>query len=134
MLLSNILLLLLKLCHISILLFILLVPFTNNTILVFIHILFSILLLLHWYIQSDVCFLTYVEAIITGEDVNQGYIYKIISPFYNISRLKVKYMVWTVTILLLFISLYKFIKFIRENCKESIYKCIDNICNNNKFI
>ena len=115
MFLSNLLLLLLNIIHISILLFILLAPFTNNILILFIHILFCILLLIHWYINTDVCFLTLVEAFITGSDVNKGYIYKIISPFYNISQLQVKTMIWTITILLLIISLYKLIIIIKNN-------------------
>ena len=129
MLLSDILLLLLNFIHISILLFILFCPFTDNILLLFIHILFSILLLLHWYIQSDICFLTYVEAIIRGEDVKQGFIYKIISPFYNISELKVKNMIWTITILLLCLSIYKFINFINKNLFDNCLFYISPIIN-----
>jgi hypothetical protein len=124
--LNNILLLFIKICHLLILLFILLTPFQNLPILLLIHMLFSILLLIHWYNQSDVCFLTYLESYITNTNVNDGFIYKIISPFYNISKIKVRQMVWTMTILLLFISSHKFIIYVKENCKESIYKCVYN--------
>jgi len=142
---NNILLLLLKICHIIILLCVLIIPFTNIPILLFLHILFSLLLLLHWYGSSDVCFLTYLESLITGNNINDGFIYKIISPFYNISKIKTKQLIWTITILLLFISLHKFILFINNYCKESIinlkkiiiekklneydYKCINNMYN-----
>jgi hypothetical protein len=118
------LLLLLRLCHLIILLYILLTPFTDIPVLLFIHALFSILLLIHWYTQSDNCFLTYLESKITGQNINDGFVYKIISPFYNISKPDVKKMVWTITIFLLFISLHKCIMYIKNHCNKSFYKCI----------
>jgi len=62
-----------------------------------------------------------------GQNINDGFIYKIISPIYNISKLKVKQMIWTITILLLFISSHKVIMYL-SSCGD-ICKCLYNVYN-----
>ncbi len=125
------LLLLVKLCHYILILFILIAPFINIPALLVIHIIVSISLLFHWYLDSDVCFLTYLEAYLTGKNVNNGFIYSIISPIYKISKLQVKHIIWTSTILLLFISFHKVIIYL-SSCEDK-YKCLYNAYKKNNI-
>ena len=123
----DILVLLIKVLHTLIVLFVVLAPFQNIPVILFIHAMFSILLLFHWYAESDVCFLTYLEAKLTDKKVDQGFIYKIIAPFYNISKLKIIHILWTGVIFLLFISLHKLLIYYYKYCtKIDTLSCIYN--------
>jgi hypothetical protein len=125
------LLLLVKLCHYILISFILIAPFINIPALLFIHAMLSMSLLFHWYLDSDICFFTYLEAYLTGKNVDNGFIYSIVSPVYKISKLQVRQIIWTITILLLFISSHKVILYL-SSCGDK-YKCLYNAYNKNNI-
>ena len=81
--------LIIKIIHLLLLLFILLAPFFDKQLL-----LKSIILLCYIYYKwkiDDSCFLTKLEYIISGkEKEEQGFLYRLINPLFNLSELNFK--------------------------------------------
>ena len=81
--------LIIKIIHLLLLLFILLAPFFGKQLL-----LKSIILLCYIYYKwkiDDSCFLTKLEYIISGkEKEEQGFLYRLINPLFNLSELNFK--------------------------------------------
>ncbi len=51
-----------------------------------IYLAFCASLLIHWYLQSDACFLTKVEEFVSGRKYGHGFIQRLVSPIYNIPK------------------------------------------------
>lgn len=98
--------------HCIIVIFVLSVPFLNNVTpaILILHIVFSISLFAHWYINSNQCSLTILESYLRGKDANDTFTYKFIAPMYDISKSKWNNIVWNITFILMCISLYKLYK------------------------
>lgn len=96
------------LIHITIILFEILAPFTNNLYLLLFHIYFTVGLIMHWIINSDVCCLTVLEANIRNIDIHTGFIHNILSPFFLLPNNEYfSKIIWIITIILLLISINK---------------------------
>lgn len=93
--------------HILIILFVLFAPIFNAPSILIIHIAFSFSLLVHWIANNNACSLTYLEAHLRGIDVKNSFTYKIISPVYDISSTNWSRICYTITIIVLGISIYK---------------------------
>lgn len=93
--------------HILVILFVLLAPFTNIPGLLILHVTFSISLLVHWYGNSNECSLTLLESQLRGLDKTQSFTHQFIAPVYDISKTEWSTVCYTVTIILLGLSLYK---------------------------
>lgn len=96
-----------RLIHILIIIFILYVPFSDVPIYLLLHIVSCISLLFHWYLNSDICFLTFVENYLRNIPYNKTLSYQLIAPLYNISEIEFNKFIWLLTILLLLISINK---------------------------
>ena len=60
----------------------------NKILKIMYHIMYitvSINLILHWKLNNDACFLTFMECYLRGVESNQSFIGRIISPIYNIT-------------------------------------------------
>ena len=64
--------------HIIIILFILIAPFTNKIALLILHIVFSLCLLLHWHLNSNVCSLSILESHLRGLDYTNTFSHQFI--------------------------------------------------------
>jgi len=93
--------------HIIVVLFVLFAPFSNIPAMLILHVTFSISLLTHWYGNSDVCSLTYLESFLRGQPYTEGFTYKFIAPMYNISQTQWSQLCYILTIGLMYISIYK---------------------------
>ncbi|NDC94800.1 hypothetical protein EB118_12580 [bacterium] len=92
--------------HACIVLFVLLAPFLGNPALWILHITFCISLLVHWWGNSNVCSLSYMESALRGLDYTESFTHKFISPVYDISKTEWSKICNDITIILLLISVY----------------------------
>ena len=112
--------------HILVIIFILLAPFSNNSSMLILHIVFSISLLTHWYSNNDLCSLTLIEGKLRGVEYNNGFIHKFVSPMYNLHKTDWNTVCYTLTILLMLISMYRLYK--SKKIKEFL-ECIEKTKN-----
>ena len=64
-------------------------------------------LLVHWYLNLDVCVLSVIESKLRNIPISSTIFNKIVKPIYNISERTYSNIMWTMTILLFNITLYK---------------------------
>ena len=114
--------------HIIIILFKLIAPFTNKIALLILHIVFSLCLLLHWHLNSNVCSLSILESHLRGLDYTNTFSHQFISPIYNISSTIWNDFTTIITLILMYISI---IQLINNNI---FYKIIDTCTENNKTV
>ena len=104
--------------HIFIILFVIIIPFIKIPFILILHIVFCLCLFVHWYQNSDICCLTLFEAHLRGINKNETILQQFIGPIYNISLLKWNKLIWIITIILLFISIFNL--FTSNNIKQII--------------
>jgi predicted neutral ceramidase superfamily lipid hydrolase len=97
---------LISIFHVFVILFILIIPFSNIPALLIIHIMFAITLLVHWYANNNACSLTFLEAKLRGLEVDKSFTYQFIAPMYEMSQTKWSTICYVVTIILMCISFY----------------------------
>lgn len=107
--------------HLTVILIILILPFTNVPSLLLMHSVFSISLLTHWYFNSNTCSLTLLESTLRGIPNDKSFSHQFISPIYDMSNSDWSNTCYIVVICLMSISLYKFLK--SDTLQESI-KCL----------
>ena len=95
-----------RLLHILLIMFIVVVPFIIRVHWTFLllHASASILLLLHWFAHEDTCALTYLESYLRGVPVKQSFMYDLVSPVYKIEDAQLKKLVSIATIILGLVS------------------------------
>jgi hypothetical protein len=97
--------------HICIILFVIIAPFIDIPAILLLHFTFSLSLLTHWYLNNNTCCLTITEAYIRGIPTGESFLHKIVSPMYSypISEEKLGMISYTVVIILMTISFFRFI-------------------------
>ena len=99
---------LVRLFHMFVVCFILFIPFMKVPWLVnLLHTVSVMSLLLHWYLDQDVCVLTILESALSGVRLSESFMYKLVSPIYRIRDSDLKKIVWVVTPVLGMITLKK---------------------------
>ena len=88
-----------KLIHISIIVFVVTVPFTKTRLwpLDLVHLVGVVSLLTHWWTNSDACFLTLFESWIRNVPEQASFMHQIVSPIYNIPDKDLSVLVTTIT-------------------------------------
>ena len=77
--------------HISIVLFMVLVPFLSVAWPIrLLHFVSGLTIGIHWLCHNDICFLTLLESQLRGVDYDKSFMYRIIHPIYNISDQQAK--------------------------------------------
>ncbi len=101
-----------QLLHVTLVLFVLFVPFSPNLNWHWYVLHFTTVasLLVHWLYNDDTCFLTLVESSLTGTKVKNTFIHSIVSPIYKISDLHVRTTTTYLTIILGLMSLVRIFK------------------------
>ena len=107
--------------HILVILFVLLAPFTNIVSLLVLHFVFSLCLLVHWNLNENICALSVFESYLRGMDRQTTFTHSFIAPIYDIGSSEWGELCTLITIVMLFISLYKII--ISDRWKETIQLC-----------
>lgn len=105
---TQLLSILIQIIHLIFITFILFAPFSNHVNLLFIHIIFSISMMTHWITNNDICALTIVESGIRGIDYKRSFIHQIVNPIYKISDNDLQTPIWVSTLILFFISSWRF--------------------------
>ncbi len=119
---------LIRLIHIALVLFVLIVPFTNNTKLIYEHSIITPFLLAHWLTNSDHCAVTYAERIardmLTNDPSEDDCITcKLIDPIFHVSSDKQRNnIVYVITTVLWFISLSKVYKNLKSKNHIPFFK------------
>jgi hypothetical protein len=93
--------------HLLFILFMVIIPFTENSLLHILHITTTVTLLVHWVLNSDACFLSLLESKIRNIEYTESFISRIVSPVYKLNDNSVVYII---TILLSLISVTKLSK------------------------
>jgi len=96
--------------HLTIILVILILPFTSSPALLLMHSVFSFSLLTHWYFNNNTCSLTLIESALRGIPTTKSFSHQFISPIYDMSNSDWSNICYVVVISLMSISLYKFLK------------------------
>jgi hypothetical protein len=126
MLFDNFVLALINLIHFLVILFVIIVPFTNYTFLLLIHSIIVPFIMIHWLLNNDTCAITEAERFVRiklngGNPVNYNecFSYKLVSPVYNFISDNPDYskMTWGITATLWLVSLYKL-----NNRKQNLQK------------
>ena len=99
----SILELLVQLIHCIFVFAIILVPFSNNTPLLEMYVMFIPFLAFHWIVNDNTCALTLLECYITGNDRKKAFIGRVVEPIYDIND---NY-IYFITFILYCISMYK---------------------------
>jgi hypothetical protein len=124
--------------HCVVVLFILFAPFSNIPAILIIHITSCVCLIVHWHSNSNVCSLSLMEAHLRGLDYRQDtFTHKFIAPIYDISTTEWNNIVWIITLIVLFISIYKLCNndllkdtwecYKKSKSQDSLYKSFLNI-------
>lgn len=94
--------------HVFVILFIIFTPLLNvPPAFLILHITSCICLFVHWYGNSDVCSLTIIEGQLRGVNRTETFTHQFISPLYKISSTEWSNIVWTITFIVMCISIYK---------------------------
>lgn len=118
--------------HILFILFIIITPFTNITVLLFEHAIIVPFIMLHWVTNNNMCALTmaekYVRTQVYGEcDAYNCFTCRLIEPVYDITNDKddiFNIILYTVTIVLWLITMYKlYYLYQRGEITEIINEC-----------
>ena len=96
-----------KIIHVGVVLFIVVVPFLKKIqwTVALLHVTSVVSLLVHWYVDEDTCFLTLLESMLLGIDTKTSFMHRLVSPIYKIQDKDLKRLVWIVTPILGLITL-----------------------------
>lgn len=90
--LNNFLIVLISILHLIIILFILIVPFSDSNYLLFMYCIVIPFIILHWILNNNMCCLTvaenYIRNITNGTKINiqDNFTYKLIAPIYDFNK------------------------------------------------
>jgi hypothetical protein len=104
--------------HILVVMFFVIVPFTNITHLLVLHSIIVPFIIFHWIVNNNACVLTLIEHYlrekITGQQVNQNdtFIGKIVNPIFNFknNHRSRRIFIYSFAILLWLVTLFKLYK------------------------
>jgi hypothetical protein len=119
-----------RLIHIIIVLFMIIVPLLQILELSILHFTFGISILVHWYCSNNICSLTLLEAKLRGIEIGKGFIYQIIAPVYDflkwemISENNLRSGIYVILITLMLISLYTIINGVKSGELYKYYRVL----------
>lgn len=94
--------------HLLFILYIIIVPFTNNKYLLKTYTYIIPFLFYHWLLNDDTCFLTVIEKRLTGKKKNdETFIGSIISPIYKMESNRLNNIIKSICIILWLIVINK---------------------------
>ena len=89
---------LIKLLHLTIILYVLTVPFTNVVALNIVNVSLTLCLMIHWYFNNNLCSLSLIESKLSGVSPSETFMHRLVSPIYDISESKLNIIIWFITI------------------------------------
>ena len=115
---NNLVYLTIYIIHLTVLIFVIVSPFTNSNYLLFMHSILVPFIMLHWLLNNDSCAVTMMEKYARGGgnienikniDNDDCISYKIVGPIYNLTKDYADHskLTWIITISLWLISVSK---------------------------
>lgn len=98
---------LVQLVHLYIVLFMLIVPFQDQTNLHVLHVFSGLSILTHWLANDNTCFLSLVEAQLRGIDKSKGFVHSLVAPVYELNATQSTMLAYIVLFSMMGISLYR---------------------------
>jgi hypothetical protein len=100
--------------HAALIMFVVIVPLAPfSAPLLATHVAVVLGLVMHWVLRTDVCALTYMEAVLRGVPPDQSFIYSVVGPIFNLSDGTTRKIVFMATITLGAVSAGRLAKKIR---------------------
>jgi hypothetical protein len=106
----------------------LILPLSNKLGILILHWFSLLTLMIHWYFNSDACFLSLLEAKIRNINVKSTIFHSLVLPFYNITEKEYSTIVWLITLILFSISTYKILH------HNNFYKLLSKIYTIDEYI
>lgn len=107
---KNILLPFVKIIHLSIILFVILSPFSNAPGFLVLNSTLTMSLITHWISSSDICCLSLLESYFSGKPYKNTFIHSLVSPVYNLPESVLSKIAWGITIGSFVVSISKLFK------------------------
>lgn len=98
------------LLHLLFVLWVVIVPFTNSSYMLVLHLILMPFIWCHWLLNSDVCALTLAERYFRGVDSTESFFHNLVSPVYTLSDSSVGRLAWIVSIALWTLTLTKVLR------------------------
>jgi hypothetical protein len=95
------------LMHILFVLWVVIVPFTQNKPMLVLHLVMVPFIQLHWLLSNDTCALTVAERWLRGVDKSESFFHNLVSPIYVIKDEDIRAWSWLLSFVLWFITLTK---------------------------
>lgn len=94
--------------HLFFVLYVLVVPFVVVSVqLLFLHVALLVCVVVHWHLNNDVCFLTFVEQQLYRDKAKKDlFVQRLVGPVYNVTNRDIK---WATHALLLFTAVKLFL-------------------------
>lgn len=99
-----------RILHILFVLWMILIPFSNNEPMLVLHLIVSPFLWLHWLTSQDACSLTLLECYLRGVPSDQSFFHSVVSPVYKIQDETIRGIAWVASIGLWLVTLSKVLK------------------------
>lgn len=98
------------LLHMAFVLWVVIVPFTNNEPMLVLHLIVMPFLWFHWLVNNDTCALTLMERGLRGVSEQESFFHNLVSPVYKIQDGQLRVVCWVASFVLWFITLRKVMK------------------------
>lgn len=98
------------LLHALFLLWVVVVPFTNNEPMLVLHLIIMPFLWFHWLLNDDTCALTLMERHLRGVDHEDSFFHSLVSPVYKIRDKDARVVSWVVSVLLWLVTVSKVLR------------------------
>ena len=96
--------------HMLFLLWVLIVPFTNNEPMLVLHLIVMPFLWFHWWLNDDTCALTLMERHLRGVESEESFFHSLVSPVYKIKDKDLRTVSWVLSVALWLITVSKVLK------------------------
>lgn len=93
--------------HMAFVLWVVVVPFTNNEPMLVLHLIVMPFLWFHWLLNDDTCALTLLERQLRGVPSQESFFHNIVSPVYKIKDEQVRSLSWVLSVALWLLTLSK---------------------------
>ena len=79
--------------HLIFVLYVISLPFVSDSVpLLFLHIALLLCIIVHWLLNNDVCFLTWLEhKMYKDKPIKDLFMQRVVGPVYNVSNKEIKY-------------------------------------------
>ena len=98
------------LLHMLFVLWVIVVPFTNNEPMLVLHLIVMPFLWFHWWMNDDTCALTLMERHLRGVPSEESFFHNLVSPVYKIKDKDIQVASWWLSVLLWLVTVSKVLK------------------------